>query len=111
MSKYLHNRIGTYLKGDEVQNVRKEEKIKEFKRGQLYVVDVGGSYKFVLYVKTNTVGIHVSHEIFTNNDPSITNPAPSGSLYSYSQAEPIQQTFKPTEYSLNDDDLLETYTC
>jgi hypothetical protein len=34
---------------------------------------------------------------------------PKSSLYAYLRTENIEQTFKPNEINLNEDDLLETY--
>jgi len=112
MTGYLHNRIGTYLKENEVQNVRKEE-IKNWRRGQLFVIEDGGAgiYKIVSFIKTNQDNITCT--IFTRNSPNqdiiIKTTQPKADLISYSRAEPIAQNFKPEESSLIEEDLLETY--
>jgi hypothetical protein len=110
MRQYMHNRVGTYLKETEVPNIRRDD-TREFTKGQLLVHEDGyGSYKFVIFVETNTTGVA---KIFTkreNTDTDIINSeVPVTSLLNYSRAEPIAQTYKPNEANMNEDDLLETY--
>lgn len=113
MNMFIHNRVGTYLKEGEIANIRKEDK-RSFGKGQLVVREDGyGGYKFVLYlgVKEGLVTILTKSE----GKPDLEIPeyiedtCNNTDLHNYSKAEPILQTFKPNESSMNEDDLLETY--
>jgi len=108
--RFMNNRVGSYLKEIEIQNIRRDEQ-RNITRGQLVVYeDASSSYKFVLFIKLDPNGIAT---ILTKNDPTnediIAISIPVTSLYAYSKMEQIVQNFKPNESSLNEDDLLETY--
>lgn len=110
MSTYLHNRVGTYLRETEILNIRRDD-TREIKRGQVIVYEDGhGSYKFVIYLETQSDG---NVRILTKNEPNdndvIENIVSAFSLLNYSRGEPIAQTFKANEASMNEEDLLETY--
>jgi hypothetical protein len=109
MSKFLHNRVGTYLREAETLNIRRDD-TREFKRGQLVVYEDGyGTFKFVVYLDTD----NGKAKILTKNDPSdsdiIENECAISRLLNYSRAEPISQNYKPNEANLNEEDMLETY--
>lgn len=110
MRRFMNNRVGTYLREIEIQNIRRDEQ-KDFLKGQIVVYEDGSSsYKFVIF--HNLTGIGVA-SILTKNDPVnediIGMTVPVTSLYGYTKMEPIVQNFKPNESILNEDDLLETY--
>ena len=110
MTCYLHNRIGTYLRENEVNNIRRDD-TRQFTTGQLVVLEDGyGSYKFVIYININQNGLA---RIYTKNEHTdndiIESTVPITSLINYSKAEPITQTYKANEAKMNEDELLETY--
>lgn len=109
MRQFTHNRIGTYLKEAEVQNIRRDD-TREFKKGQILVFEEGfGAYKFVMYLETS----NGATKILTKNDVAdndiIETTVPTHSLINYSKAENIMQTFKPNEANMNEEEMLETY--
>jgi hypothetical protein len=113
MKKFVNNRIGTYLKELEVPNIRKDDS--NFVKGQILVNEVASStYKFVILLNDNGDN---TCDILTKNDNMLVldvdrfenRTVPKSSLYAYLRTENIEQTFKPNEINLNEDDLLETY--
>lgn len=110
MSKFINNRVGTYLKVDEVVNVFKNSK-KDFKTGDIVILEKPTNvYKFVLYVKPDsTVGSMI--EILTKdkneNDLSIKQES-LDLLYPYSMVESIIPNYKLGE-TFDEANLLETY--
>jgi hypothetical protein len=109
MTKFINNRVGTYLKETEAANIRKDD-MREFVKGQIVVYETGhGTHKFVLFIET----LNGKAKILSKSDPAnvdhIEENVHVSSLFNYSKAEPITQTFKPNEASMNEDDLLETY--
>jgi hypothetical protein len=109
MKYYVHNRTGTYLKSDEVPNIRKIDKT-EFTRGQLVVLEENGDSKFVMFVKSVNDGQAeiITRENAENKDYVLRN-VPINALSNYSKMDPIQQNFKPNEEVLTNEGLLETY--
>lgn len=109
MSRFMNNRIGTYLRETEVSNVRKNDP-KDYSRGEMVVYEeAAGTYKFVVYNGEGTPGI-VNVMTTEGSSKEITSKQiPVGSVYGYSKAETISQNFKINEANLNEDDLLETY--
>jgi hypothetical protein len=113
MMRFVNNRIGTYLKELEVPNIRRDES--NFNKGQILVNEVGTStYKFVILLKNNGNG--TSLILSKNDNMSIpefnrfeNKTVPNSSLFGYLRTENIEQTFKPNEINLNEDDLLESY--
>ncbi len=107
MTRFINNRVGTYLKESEISNIRRDDK--NFKNGQIIVEEVAiNTYKFGL-IKDIT---NLTCKILTRNDSTkeiIEKDSNINSIYSYSKGESIEQTFKPNEINLNEDDLLETY--
>jgi len=109
MRVFTNNRVGTYLKEQELTNIRPND-TREFKKGDILVHEVGnGTHKFVLYI-----GVENSNaKILTKGEPTdtdiIESIVPIVSLKNYNKAEPIVQNFKIGEGNLNDDYLLETY--
>jgi hypothetical protein len=109
MRRFMNNRIGTYLTDVEKNNIRRDDH-KTFIKGQMPVLeDSSGIYKFVLFIEEKGQG---TAHILTKEDGKtdlIDKVVPISSLYNYSKAEPIVQSFKPNEGSLNDEEMLETY--
>lgn len=111
MDRYMHNRIGTYVREPELGNIRPDEKT--FARGQIIVhQEEKDVYKFVLYLEDRVGGRAV---IMTKNDPlkkdekKITRVVSKTYLMCYAKTEPIYQEFKIDDALLNEEDLLETY--
>ncbi len=119
MYKFMNNRIGTYLKEQEIIHIRHDD-TKQFRRGQIIVQEEStGTYKFVLYLdasggkasvltKTHTSQndpqyIDKDNEVIVQADVNIT------TLSNYSLTEPIVQNFKLNESGLNEENILETY--
>lgn len=125
MYKFLNNRTGTYLSELEMKHVRRDGP-KEFDRGQILVHEVAANtFKFVVYVgqtTTNVANINQQGPGQVNNMVDIltkSNPKDDiikqesvgiGALFAYSSTETILQNYKPTEFNLNEEELLETYT-
>lgn len=110
MRRFMNNRVGSYLRETEIQNIRRDEQ-KDFVKGQIVIYEDGSSsYKFVIFLGLTETGIA---RILTKNDPInediIEMTVPVTSLYGYTKMEPIIQNFRPNESILNEDDLLETY--
>lgn len=110
MRRFMNNRVGSYLKETEIQNIRRDEQ-KDFLKGQIVVYEDGSSsFKFVIFLNLSGIGVA---NILSKNDPTnediIEMQVPITSLYGYTRMEPIVQNFKPNESNLNEEDLLETY--
>lgn len=108
MRQFLHNRVGTYLKDDEVQKVRSDQTL--FTKGQLVVHQIAnGLYQFALYVNTT----NGTSTIISKNKPDDTDMIEkniaASSVFGYAANSPITQNFKPNEANMNEEDLLETY--
>ncbi len=119
MSKFMNNRIGTYLKEQEVIHIRNDD-LREFKKGQIIVQEEGnGIYKFVLYLDTvDSVATVLSKDRTSQNDPQyvdkdnetiIQKQVQVTTLRNYSLTEPIAQNYKMNETNLNEESILETY--
>lgn len=110
MTKFLHNRTGTYLREAEIVNIRKDD-TRGFVKGQIVVhEDSFGTFKFVIHLNTtNGICKILSKTNADNEDIIEMDNIPVSSLHNYSKAEPIMQVFKSNESNLNEEDLLETY--
>lgn len=119
MSKFMNNRIGTYLKEQEIIHIRHDD-LKDFKKGQMLVYEESaGTYRFVLFLDvTNGVATILTKKNTSQNDPQyvdkenemiIQTKVNITTLSNYSLTEPIVQNFKPTESNLSEDNILETY--
>ena len=119
MRKFMNNRIGTYLKEQEIIYIRKDD-LRDFKKGQILVHEEGtGIYRVVLYLETtNGVAKILTKNRTSQNDPQyidkdkeiiIEENVQITTLSNYSLTESITQNFKPNEANLSEDNLLETY--
>jgi len=119
MAKFMNNRIGTYLKEQEIIHIRSDD-LREFKKGQILVHEEGtGLYRFVLYLDTNNGTATVLTKNRTaQNDPQyidkdneiiIEKQVQITTLSNYSLTEPIVQNFKVSESNLTEENILETY--
>ena len=114
MSCFMNNRIGTLLKINEINNIRKDD-ISYFKRGECLVHEFDNNlFKFVLFESVNMTsraGINRDANVFTRSNPTdkdiIYAKVPLDTLYRYSDYEQIQQEFNGK--ILSSDKLLETY--
>lgn len=108
MRKLMNNRIGTYLSEIESRNVRKDD-VRSFQSGQIVVNEVQNeTYKFVIYLESEERSAIILTKEDGKND-IIEKKIPIDTLFNYSRLDNIVQNFKPTEASLNEEDLLETY--
>ena len=118
MTKYMNNRIGTYLKEQETMHVRKDD-LREFRRGQILVYEEGiNTYKFVLYLDTvNGIATILTKDKTSQNDPSINKEDEEiiqkqvqiTTLMNYSLTEPILQNFNMGESNPTEENIIETY--
>lgn len=107
MNIFVNNRVGTYLKETEVANVRRDM-INEFKRGQIVVELVdANTYKFAIILSDEGLACNIITKDDANN--IITRMISKSAILAYSRVETVQQTFKPGESNLNEEELLETY--
>ena len=108
MGQFMNNRIGTYLKNTEIQNVRRDNF--NFKRGEIVVYEEQAElFRFVLFVETKNDQSIIYTKIDHTSKEIIKQTVHVSKLLNYSKAEPIVQQFKLNESNLNEDDLLETY--
>ncbi len=109
-TRFVNNRVGTYLKELELPNIRRTDITLE--KGHIYVQEVeSNTFKFVIYLQDDEADISMCKILTKVNDTSEINEATvsKGTLLGYNRGETIEQTFKPNEINLNEDDLLETY--
>lgn len=119
---YLNNRIGTYLKEGEIENVQHSRKI-EFSKGEIAVYQDGSTFRFVIFIERKTrmtasgipasgpeVAVVLSKKKHTDDSSLIRKVEVGyGLLRHYSDHEGVEQVYKPNEGNLGEDDLLETY--
>ena len=109
-TRFLNNRVGTYLKELELPNIRRNDI--NLEKGNIYVQEVeSNTYKFVIYINDDETNPTLC-KILTKenkNEEIIEKIITKGTLLGYNRGETIEQTFKPNEINLNEDDLLETY--
>jgi hypothetical protein len=109
MGKYLHNRTGTYLKTTEVDNIKQSD-TRQMEPGQMVVqAEQAGTYKFVIYLGINDGNAQILTKDDPNDNDVIISQITISSLMNYTRSEPIQQSYKPNESNLSEDDVLETY--
>jgi len=119
MYKFMNNRIGTYLKEQEIVHIRNDD-LRDFKKGQILVSQEGtGIYKFVLYLDTSGgIATVLTKNRTSQNDPQyidkdneiiIQKDVQITTLSNYSLTEPIVQNYKINESNLNEENILETY--
>jgi len=119
MNKFMNNRIGTYLKEQEIIHIRSDD-LRDFKKGQILVHEEGtGLYRFVLYLDVNNGQARILTKNKTSqNDPQyidkdkeiiVEKNVQITSLSNYSLTEPIVQNFKANESNLSEENILETY--
>ena len=119
MNKFMNNRIGTYLKEQEIIHIRHDD-LKDFKKGQLLVHEEStGTYKFVLFLDVNNGEAEILTKINTSqnnpqyidkeNEMIVRKKVNITILSNYSLTEPIVQNFKPNESNLTEENILETY--
>lgn len=110
MRQFLNNRIGTYLRDNEIKNIRFDE-YQKLKSGEIVVQKIhNDTFKFCLFEEE----INGKAYILSKNDPrdkKIERMETSKSLlYVYSRYDNILQNFKPNNANLNENDLQEIYT-
>jgi len=109
MKNFLNNRIGTYLKELEVPNIRRDAP--NYRKGQIVVHEISvDTFVFALYLEPDTKTMGNSKILIKDSTNNIVEKSVNDSLlHSYNKAEVIEQSFKPNEINLNEDDLIETY--
>lgn len=119
MYKFMNNRIGTYLKEQEIIHIRNDD-LREFKKGQMLVIEEGtGLYRFALYLdaKDGTATV-LTKDRTSQNDPQyidkdneiiVQKQIAVTQLSNYSLTEPIVQNYKMNESNLSEENILETY--
>ena len=118
MTKFMNNRIGTYLKEQELIHVRTDD-LRQFTQGQILAYEEGSNiYKFVLYIET----VDGRATILTKDKTSQTDPninkeneeiiqkqVQITTLFNYSLTEPIIQNFNINDSNPTEENILETY--
>jgi hypothetical protein len=109
MKKFIHNRVGSYLKESEISNIRRDD-VGEPKKGDILVHEAGNNkFKFVIYLGVdNNIATIITKENPENSD-YIDKKVNVHSLINYMKTEPISQNYKPNEENLTEEGLLETY--
>ena len=118
MTKFMNNRIGTYLKEQETAHVRSDD-LRQFTRGQMLVYEEGTNiYKFVLYLDTvDGVASILTKDKTSQTDPNINKENEEiiqkqvqiTTLFNYSLTEPIVQNFNTGDSNPTEENILETY--
>jgi hypothetical protein len=109
MYMFMNNRVGSYLKESETQNVRRGV-VTDLKRGQIAVYnDEYGSNKFCVYLNSNEGQCRIITKNNHDDREMIIVQVPHGNIFGYTKVEPIVQIFKANTSNLNEEDLLETY--
>jgi hypothetical protein len=111
MSKFLNNRIGTFVKENEFNNIRSGIP-REFKRGQIiaYLIEYN-TYKFALYLSEDSTSTGKTLIVYKDNINNLNMEiisVPSGNLFYYSDYN-IVQNYKAGEVIFSSESLLETY--
>jgi len=107
MTRYMNNRIGTYVRENEIKNIRPDER--NYKKGDIIVkIEEHDTYKFVIYLESDNDNIKILTKLNITPD-IIAETIPNTLLRGYSKLEPVIQDFKPSEYNLNEQDIIETY--
>lgn len=119
MTKFMNNRIGTYLKEQEIVHIRKDD-LREFKKGQILAYEEStNTYKFVLYLDvTDGVAKVLTKDKTAQTDPNINKEDEEivektiqvTTLFNYSLTEPIVQNANVNETNPTEENILETYT-
>lgn len=109
MTVFMNNRIGTYLKDTEKENVR-DNAGTDFKKGEIavYTADYGAEV-FCTYLEESTAG---KSYVLSRGDPAShidRIELPAERLKKYLLADPIEQKFRANEANFSNDPL-ETYT-
>ena len=109
---YVHNRVGTQIRNNEVMYINKVD-ARPFTKGELVIYESAyETYEILLYIENvdnyNCRCAGRDGNINTNN-PLVEKIVGKDLLYHYSENEIIFQDKKPGEPSLNLDYLIETY--
>ncbi len=113
MSKYLHNRIGTFLKRTEIEFIRPIPS-RAFKKGDLVVYDKNGQkdFRWALFLGINDTNSNAKILCKSSpDDPEYKEEDVNyGNLNEYSSVEIIEQNVNnPRDLKISEDNLLETY--
>jgi hypothetical protein len=114
--KYMHNRIGTLLRVNEITNLVKENpSLDECKPGKICIKEIKPDSQYQCIMITSIPDTNNDIEIYTKN--TITDTAYKvekisiGSIFKYSPFEHLEQNYKPDEAKLAESDMLDIYIC
>jgi hypothetical protein len=111
MGKFLHNRIGTFLKRSEIEFIR-EIPSREFKRGDLVVYNKNGNkdYRWALFLSQENNQAKILCKSSPDDPTYNEDIVPYGNLNEYSSVEIIEQNVNnPRDLKISEENLLETY--
>ena len=110
--EYVHNRVGTQIRNNEVIYINKLD-VRPFVRGELVIYESAyETYEILLYIENvdnYTCKCAGRDGNINTNNPLVEKNVAKDLLYHYSENEIIYQDKKPGEPSLNLDYLIETY--
>jgi hypothetical protein len=110
-AEFMNNRIGTYLKEDEIALMREHEPdTSGFKRGDILVYTTStGMYRFVMYLKSDgTDSTVITKEGIDAEYKQII--LTTSSLTHYSKFHRVEQDYKPNEANMGEDNIIDIYT-
>jgi hypothetical protein len=105
--KYVNNRVGTQLRKNEIEYVKKND-IRPFRKGEMVIYErTFDNYEVVLFIgnKDERNSICATKD----KDSYVLNSISKDLLYHYADTEIIRQDTKPGEPSLSLDYIIETY--
>lgn len=109
MTDFLNNRIGTYLRENEISSIIDVNKT-NIKEGELVPYEVQyNTYKFGIYAGETKENGKIKL-ITKENDKIIEKSIGKGLIREYTNIENVAQEFNPDESNLNEKELLEIYT-
>ena len=107
LKKYVHNRVGTYLRDLEINYIKLDETSKKFKPGELVIYEESSRvYKILLFIKIDSATctcLNKNNDIYEEMDIHILD------IYHYSEFETIKQDIKPGEPIAGQENILERY--
>jgi hypothetical protein len=109
MKQFLNNRVGTFLKENEINYVKSEAGL-NIKAGQIVVYETSNNtYKFAIFHARNN---NNTVKLITRDKPKSDidfKDIPIGNVKNYIRDDNVLQNYKPNTANLNEDDLLEVY--
>ena len=114
MKQFIHSRVGTFLKQNEISNLSKNNST-EYRKGEMVVHEIdANTYKFVLFSGINEDGTYKvitreSKKTYTSvtNSDYVEVDIAHGSIFHYNSEEPVQHVVNGVPINVND--ILDTY--